>query len=72
MVQSEPAVFSPPLLPSLQGPDFLPLLAVNPVCALRALRPLPLVCIDQPVECHILHSSFLVFFYSLTKCLSDT
>jgi hypothetical protein len=58
MGQSEPAVFSPPRLPSLQGPDFLLLLALNPVCDLRALQPLPLVCIYQLVEPHILHNSF--------------
>src|SRR6266852_387612 len=55
MVQSEPAVLSPPLHPSLQGLDFLPLLALNPVCDLRALQRLPLVCIHQLVEHHFLH-----------------
>ena len=72
MVRSEPTVFSLPLLPSSQGLDFLSLLALNPVCALRALRPLPLVCIHQLVECHNLHNAFIVFFYSLIKCRPDT
>jgi hypothetical protein len=45
MVQGELAVVSPPLLPSLQGLDFLPLLALNLVCTLRALEPLLPVCI---------------------------
>ena len=61
MVQSELAVFSPPLHPSLQGLDFLPLLAHNPVCDLRALQPPPLVCIYRLVEPHILHNSFSLF-----------
>jgi hypothetical protein len=44
MVQSEPTVSSLPLFPSLQGLDSLPPLALNAVCALRALKRLPLVC----------------------------
>ncbi len=58
MVQSEPTVFSPPLLPSLHGLGSLPLPALNPVCVLRALQPLPPVCILQIVECYILPNAF--------------
>ena len=71
VVQSEPAVSSPPLLPSLQGLDFLPLLAVNPVCALRALQRLLLVCLFHQLERYILYDAFIVLFRSSPKD-SDT
>lgn len=67
MVQSEPTAYSPLLL-SFQGPDFLSLLALNPACVLRALQPLPLVCIHQLVERHILPNAFsclLLYSYQM-------
>jgi hypothetical protein len=69
MVQSEPTVSSPPLLPSSQGLDFLPLLALNPVCALRALQRPPLVCLfhQHPTQCLFLSSSVLSPKASLTR-----